>query len=134
MDNLQPIPPLSFHHVDFDRNVWKHVEKLRTNIASEHVASTHVTGTTAATLFSFEKVSQLTVKECILTSAPKLCELYPIPSKLLIECLDSILHSLTDLFNSSVASEIISQCFKSALFTPILKKNCLDHNDFNNCL
>ena len=77
-------------------------------------------------------MSQLTVKECILNSAPKSCELDPIPSKLLIECLDSILPSLTDLFNSSLASGIFPQCFKSALVTPILKKRCLDHNDLNN--
>ena len=56
----------------------------------------------------------------------------PIPSKLLIECIDSILPSLTDLFNSSLASGIFPQCFKSALVTPILKKRCLDHNDLNN--
>ena len=102
------------------------------NIASEHVTSTLVTGTTAATFSSFEKVSQLTVKECILNSAPKSCELDPIPSKLIIECLDSILPSLIDLFNSSLASGIFPQCFKSALVTPILKKKCLDHNDLNN--
>ena len=77
-------------------------------------------------------MSQLTVKECILNSAPKSCELDPIPSKLLIECLDSILPSLTDLFNSSLASGIFPQCFKSALVTPIPKKRCLDHNDLNN--
>ena len=104
-------------------------EKLRANTASEHVTSTLVTGTTDATFSSFEKVSQLTVKECIISSAPKSCELYPIPSKLLIECLDSI---LTDLFNSSLASGIFPQCIKSALVTPILKKRCLDHNDLNN--
>ena len=56
----------------------------------------------------------------------------PIPSKLLIECLDSILPSLTGLFNSSLASGIFPKCFKSALVTPILKKRCLDHNDLNN--
>ena len=77
-------------------------------------------------------MSQLTVKECILASAHKSCELDPIPSKLLIECLDSILPSLTDLLNSSLASEIFPQCFKSALVTPSLKKKCLDHNDLNN--
>ena len=82
----------------------------------------HTHGTTAASFSSFEKVSQLTVKECILNSAPKSCELDPIPSKLLIECLDSILTSLTDLCNSSLASGIFPQCFKSALVTPILKK------------
>ena len=120
----------------FVKHFTNKVAKLRANIASEHVTSTLVTGTTAATFFSFlssfEKVSQLTVKECILNSAPKSCELDPIPSKLLIECLDSILPSLTDLFNSSLTSGIFSQCFKSALVTPILKKRCLEHNDLNN--
>ena len=77
-------------------------------------------------------MSQLTVKECIHSSAPKSCELDPIPSRLVIECLDSILPSLTDLFNSSLACGIFQQCIKSALVTPILKKRCLDHNDLNN--
>ena len=90
------------------------------------------TGTTTATFSSFEKASQLTVKECILNSAPKSCELDPIPSNLLVWCLDSIFLFLTDLFNSSVASGIFPQCFKSALVTPILKKRCLVHNDLNN--
>ena len=116
----------------FIKHFANKVEKLRANISSVHVISSLVTGTTAATFSSFEKVSQLTVKECILISAPKSCELDPIPSKLLIECLDSILPSLTDLFRSSLASGIFPQCFKSALVTPILKKRCLDHNDLNN--
>ena len=77
-------------------------------------------------------MSQLTVKECILNSAPKSCELDPIPSKLLVECLDSILPSLTDLFISSLVSGVFPQCFKSALVTPILKKWCLDHNVLSN--
>ena len=60
------------------------------------------------------------------------CELDPIPSKHLIECLDSILPSLTDLFNSSLATSIFPQCIKSAHVTPILKEWYLDHNDLNN--
>ena len=116
----------------FIKHFTNKVEKLGASIAFEHVTSTLVTGTTAAAFSSFEKVSQLTVKECILNSAPKSCELDPIPSKLLVECLDSIISSLTDLFHSSLASGIFPQCFKSALVTPILKKRCLDHNDLNN--
>ena len=55
----------------FIKHLTNKVEKLRANIASEHVTSTLVTGTTAATFSSFEKVSQITVKDCILISAPK---------------------------------------------------------------
>ena len=46
--------------------------------------------------------------------------------------MDSILPSLTDQFNSSLASGIFQQCFISSLVTPILKKRFLDHNDLNN--
>ena len=123
---LPTIYPSADLHSIFIKHFINKVEKHRANIASKHVTSTLVTGTTAATFSSFEKVSQITVKECILNSALKSCELDPIPSKLLIECQDSILPSLTDLFYSSLASGIFQQCFKSALVTPILKKRCLD--------
>ena len=137
LSNRHPheILPTIYHSADLHSIFIKHitykVEKLRANIASEHVTSTLVTGTNAMTFSSYKKVSQLTVKECILIYAPKSCELDPIPSKLLIECIDSNLPSLIDLFNSSLASGIFPQCFKSALVTPILKKRCLDHNDLN---
>ena len=72
------------------------------------------------------------MKECILISAPKSCDLKPIPSKFFIECQDSIIPSLADQLNSSLASVIFPQYFKSALVTPILKKRCINHNDFNN--
>ena len=71
------------------------------------------------------------MKECILNSAPDSCDLDPIPSKL-IECLDSIHPSLTNLLNSSLASGIFPQCLKSALVTPIIKKRCLDNTNINN--
>ena len=138
LSNRHPpkILPTNYPSADFPSLFIRHftnkVEKHRANIASEHVTSTLVNGTTTATFSSFEKVSQLTVKECVINSAPKSCEIDPIPSKLLIEYLDSILPSLTDLFNSSPATGIFPQCFKSAIITPILKKRCLDHNDLNN--
>ena len=88
------LPSISIKHLT------NKVEKLIATIASEHVTSILVTGTTTANFSSFEKVSQSTVKECILISAPKSCELDPIPSKLSMKCLDYIIPSLTDLFNS----------------------------------
>ena len=135
LSNRHPhkILPTIYHSADLPSIFFKHfakiVQKLRAIIASEHVISTIVTATTAATISPFEKVSQLTVRECILHSAPMSCELDPIPSKLLVECLDSILPSLIDLFSSSLASGIFPQCFKSALVTLILEKRCLYHND-----
>ena len=72
------------------------------------------------------------MNECILNYGSKSCDIHPIPCKLLVECLDSILPSLIEPFNSSLASGIFTQCLKSALVTPILKRSCPDHNDLNN--
>ena len=102
----------------FIKHFTNKVEKLRANIASEHVTSTIVTGTTAATFSSFRKVTQLTVKECILNSAPRPCELDSIPIKLLIECLDSILPSLYNLL--------------TLLLHVASSHNASNHNDLNN--
>ena len=79
-----------------------------------------------------KKMSQSTVKECNLISAPISCDLDPITSKLLIECLDSIHNSRSFLFNSSLVSSISPQCFKSALVTPIINERCLYYNDLYN--
>ena len=76
-------------------------------------------------------MSQSTVKECILNSAPKSCDLDPSPSKLLIEYPDFILPFLTDQFNSSLSASIFPQYFKSSLVTPIVEKRCFDHSDLN---
>ena len=76
LSNRHPpkILPTIYPSADLPSILIKHftnkVVKHGANIASEHVTSTLDTGKTAATFSSFEKVSQLTVKECILISAP----------------------------------------------------------------
>ena len=81
---------------------------------------------------TFEPVTERDVKSVILKSAPKSCALDPVPTHLLIECLDAVLPSLTALFNSSLTSGIFPQEFKSALVSPLLKKATLDQNLLKN--
>jgi len=66
-------------------------------------------------------------------SAPKSCELYPISTSLLLECLDPILPSLTDVINKSLSHRgEFPSFFKTAIVRPLLKKPTLDHNDLKN--
>ena len=74
-------------------------------------------------------MSLSTVKKCIFISAPKSCDLNPIPSSVRIECLNFILPSLTDLFNSTLAS---SHNASSQLLSHLFSKKCLDRNYLNN--
>ena len=59
---LPTIYPSADLHSIYIKHFTNKVEKLRATIASEHITSTLATGTTAATFFSFENVSQLSVK------------------------------------------------------------------------
>ena len=56
-----------------------------------------------------ENFSQSIVKECIHNSGGKSCDLIPIHSKLLIECIDCRLPSLTHQICSSHASGLFPQ-------------------------
>ena len=53
------------------------------------------------------------------------------PLSFLIECLDSILPSVTDLFNYSLASGIFPQCFKLVLSN--VYSYIISHNHYNTC-
>ena len=111
------IPMLSTRHSN------NKVGKVRANVALEPVAliTTLATGITTEDFSSVEKLSLSTLKECILNSAPKSRDLGHISSKHMIACLDSILPSFTDLFNSFLASGIFPHSFKIALATPTIK-------------
>ena len=72
-------------------------------------------------LFTLKPVSESVVKHLILKSAPITCQLDPIPTPLLVECLDTLLPSLTALVNSSLFSGVFPEVFKTGLVTPLLK-------------
>ena len=81
---------------------------------------------------TFQPVSEATVKDVIMKSSPKTCSLDPIPTPLLLESLDALLPSLTAIINSSLSSGTFPQVFKTALVSPLLKKQHLDQNELKN--
>ena len=63
---------------------------------------------------------------------PKSCDLDPMPTSLLLDCLDIIFPSMTDIINDSLVSGVFPSFYKSAVVKPLLKKSTLDPNDMNN--
>ena len=61
-----------------------------------------------------------------MSSAPKSCLLDPFPTSLLIENVDCIIDSVTNIINYSLLSGSVPSSFKHALVSPLLKKNDLD--------
>ena len=80
----------------------------------------------------FRSVTVEDVKKIILKSKPTSCPLDPIPTPLLVECLDDLLPTITHIINSSILSGSCPVSFKSAIVKPLLKKPTLDPNILKN--
>ena len=109
--------------------------KLRLDLDSQPVCTSSLLLTNpfeGILLCTFKPVSESVVKNLILKSAPKTCQLDPVPTPLLVECLNTLLPSLTALVNSSLSSGIFPEVFKTALVTQLLKKKSLAQNELKN--
>ena len=85
----------------------------------------------AQSLQSFN-LSLKTVETVVQEMPKKSCDLDPIPTSVLYDCLDEIILLVTSIISKSLSSGIVPQCFKHALVKPLLKKarldpNCLKH-------
>ena len=77
-------------------------------------------------------MSESFVRDILKNTAPKSCELDPIPTKLLYENLDAVLPTITNIINSSLLSGIVPKDLKTAVVKPLLKKASLDRNQLKN--
>ena len=67
-----------------------------------------------------------------LSCNPKSCELDPVPTACLMDCLDVLLPHITHVMNTSLSSGHFPPIFKSAIVRPLLKKPSLDQNCLQN--
>ena len=81
---------------------------------------------------SFQPITTDYLHSVVTKCAPKSCELDPIPTSLLLECLDTVLPTMTSIINDSLKSGVFPSIYKSAIVTPLLKKPSLDPNDLKN--
>ena len=82
------------------------------------------------TLFtSFEPVTTEHLRSILTKCAPKSCDLDPMPTSLLLDCLDVVLPFMTDIINDFLISGVDPSFYKSAIVKLLLKKSTLDRND-----
>ena len=70
----------------------------------------------------FQPVTENEVKAVILKSKPTSCSLDPIPTPLLVESLDLLLPTITNIVNESLTSGSFPTLCKSTVIKPLLKK------------
>ena len=71
---------------------------------------------------TFAQLSESDVKSSVLISAEKTCLLDPIPTRIVVDCLDALLPVLTKTINTSLMTGRFADDWKSALVSPLLKK------------
>ena len=76
---------------------------------------------------SFQPITTDYLHSVVTMCAPKSCD--PIPTLLLLECLDTVLPTMTSIINDSLRSGVFPSIYKFAIVTPLLKKPSLDPND-----
>ena len=90
----------------------------------------HPIYTGCITSFGDLEVCPVEELERIIKSAPcKSCELYPVPTFLLLECLDILLPFIHIMCNSSLTSGVLPASQKKAIVTPRLKKVGMDESE-----
>ena len=71
----------------------------------------------------FERATEDEIKKLILSSSSKLCDLEPIPTIVLKNCLDIIVTPITDIINIPVDTNTFPKKIKEAHVRQLLKKH-----------
>lgn len=83
-------------------------------------------------LLSFRPASIDEIQSIIAKTPNKSCELDPVPTFLLKNCLSVVAPLITDIINSSLSTSSVPSSFKEALVRPLLKKVGLDKEILKN--
>ena len=90
------------------------------------------TANASGTFGSFPPVTEDEIRMTINKSKPTTCSLDPVPTPLLLECIDPLLPSITHIVNESLTSGVFPSTYKTAVVKPLLKKTGLNQNILNN--
>ena len=83
-------------------------------------------------LTKLQQTSQDEIRKIITGAPTKSCELDPLPTFLLKQCIESFLPIITSIINKSIASSTVPDSFKTAIVRPLLKKPGLDRENLKN--
>jgi len=109
------------------------IEAIQSNFVSDQTFVIHPTVSPAVEhpLSSFSEISNKNLSELIIPLAKKSCDLDPLPSTILKNCIEPLLPCITKIVNLSLSNACIPNNLKEAIVRPILKKSSLPSDDFS---
>ena len=116
----------------FCKFFYDKILKIRSTLQSSIPSSVTRPNSTKNTLSSFKPVSEEELLKILKSSPSKSCDLDPIPTSLVKECVDILITPITKIVNYSITEGSFPNCFKMAYVTPLQKKPSLDRNILKN--
>ena len=108
---------------DFGDFFCQKIELIRNSFGDTIQLDEIDSSTTQPTKLSeFQLVTEDDIKKIILLAPTKSCDIDPLPTQLLKECLEELCPVITKIINLSLSMGIFPDQFKSAILTPLLKK------------
>ena len=104
------------------------IDEIRRGFDPDRPIPTNPVEFSGTAFAEFQLVTEDFVKTVVQEMPRKSCDLHPIPTYVLYDCLDEIIPIVTSIMNKSLSSSIVPQCFKHALVKPLLKKASLGPN------
>ncbi len=98
------------------------VQKIRDKLDSVTTVSVFEDTQCDVTMDTFKLLSEDDVRKFIVKSPSKSCDLDPIPTHIVKECLDLLLPAITRIMNKSLQEGVFPSQFLSAIVLPLLKK------------
>ena len=112
--------------------------KKISNIRSEHIKNVNIIDINTdgepqtCLLTAFEPATETKIGVLLISSPVKSCELDPIPTWLLRDCVHGIILVLTTIVNMSLRTGVMPSHLKGAHVRPVFKKPSLDKGVLNN--
>ena len=94
--------------------------------------SVNVAENCTSSFVEFEPVTEDCVRDLVMQSSSSTCDLDPLPTSLLKDCLDILVPYITKIINESLSSGIVPSIYKLAHVKPLIKKQGSDVNDLKN--
>ncbi len=109
------------------------IENIRTKIDQNSIPTVSPTyDPPRETMTEFTPTTTEEVHKLIKGAKGSTCELDPLPTKMLKEFIDTILHTITNIMNISLSTGTVPSSLKHAIIRPHLKKPTLDSDELKN--
>lgn len=142
-DNNEVILPTSDNDRDLSNEFGKYflgkIQTIRETLQSQNDKTGNYSDVlwadvqyTGDPLIEFSPTSSDEIRKLIMNSPSKSCDLDPIPTYLLKQCIESFIPIVTSLVNKSLCDSSVPTIFKQATVRPLLKKPGLDKENLKN--